>query len=757
LLAAVVLAGATNLAVRTVEISPHDLRTLIGERAEIVTVRGVIAEPPEQRVFERDEEESWRTHVVISVTQIIRKDGISPAVGDVAALVSGVLDGKFFTGREVEATGVLQPPRGLLAEGLFDYRTYLQRHGIHFQLTTKGPQDWRALGDTNATAPWADRFNDWARVVLGRGLPVEDEPLRLTWGMAMGWKTALTDEVSEPFMRTGTMHIFAISGLHIAFIAGIIVALLRVARVSRGWCGVVAIPLIWFYTAATGWQASAIRSTVMMTIIIAGWALRRPSNLLNSLGAAAFIILVWDPQQMFQASFQLSFFVVLAIALLLPPIEALLQRLLAPDPLLPPELRPRWRRWLDPPVRWVTLSLATSFASWLGSMPLTALYFHLFTPISLLANLIIVPLSSLALACNLGSVLTAWLPFANELFNHAGWFFMWAMVELSQWFARLPGAFCHVREPAWWEFAIYYVLLAAVFSGWLFRKRRWLWATPVAVVLIASAYSVDFLRHRDEARITIIPLNGGEAVWVDAPRARDDLLVDVGNTNAFEFVTRRFLRGQGVNQIPTFALTHGDLRNVGAALMLEPDFRVGETAVSSVRFRSAAYRRVVDELAKPPRKLVRADRGATLADWAVLHPAADDKVTRTADGATVLRGEFHGVRVLLLSDLGKLGQRTLLERERDLRADILVAGLPRGEEPLSDKLIEVVQPKLIIITDSLFPSTERATKATRERLLARGVPVFYTSERGAVKLTLGRNGWRATAPDGTELASGAAP
>src|ERR1700747_3102084 len=103
--------------------------------------------------------------------------------------------------------------------------------------------------------------------------------------MTLGWKTALTNEIYEPFMQSGTMHIFAISGLHIALITAILVALLRVLRVSRSWCGLVVIPLIWFYPAASGWQASAIRSTIMMTVIIGGWALCRPTDLLNSLAA----------------------------------------------------------------------------------------------------------------------------------------------------------------------------------------------------------------------------------------------------------------------------------------------------------------------------------------------------------------------------------------------------------------------------------------------------------------------------------------
>ena len=113
--------------------------------------------------------------------------------------------------------------------------------------------------------------------------------------MTLGWKTGLTGEVSEPFMRSGTMHIFAISGLHIAFIALMIVSVLRMFAVPRSVCGLLVIPLIWIYTGITGWQASAIRSTIMTTVIVAGWSINRPSDLINSLAAAALIILAYDP------------------------------------------------------------------------------------------------------------------------------------------------------------------------------------------------------------------------------------------------------------------------------------------------------------------------------------------------------------------------------------------------------------------------------------------------------------------------------
>ena len=92
------------------------------------------------------------------------------------------------------------------------------------------------------------------------------------------------------------------------------------------------IPLIWFYVALTGWPASAIRATVMLTVVIVGWVLKRPSDLLNSLFAAALIILAWEPQQLFQAGLPALVLVVLCIILLLPPLAGLGERLIGAGP-----------------------------------------------------------------------------------------------------------------------------------------------------------------------------------------------------------------------------------------------------------------------------------------------------------------------------------------------------------------------------------------------------------------------------------------
>ena len=376
------LTGWTNYSLHTAILSPNDLRLMIGDQPDIFTLRGILRETPAQRVYEHNQQESWRTMARLDVTALHRnRQPWQPAVGRVAVTMLGTLSTSLFAGQVVEITGVAGPPRIASAPGLFDYRAYLAQQEIYYQLQTASEQDWHVVWSPLKPA-LADRFREWARQALALGLPAEDESLRLEWALTLGWKTALTEQVEESFIRAATYHIFAVDGLRMAIIFGIFFALFRALGLSRAACGLVLLPVLWFYTALTGWPASAIRATVMLSIVIVGWVLHRPSDLVNSLFAAALIILIWEPRQLFQAGFQLSFLVVLCIILIIPILHDLVQRLTAPDPLLPEALRSRWRKIIGVPAAFVGDLSITSLAAWLGSLPLVAYYFHIVTPVS---------------------------------------------------------------------------------------------------------------------------------------------------------------------------------------------------------------------------------------------------------------------------------------------------------------------------------------------------------------------------------------
>ncbi|MEY4917310.1 MAG: hypothetical protein RL616_1223, partial [Verrucomicrobiota bacterium] len=240
------LVGWTNFSVQTAALAPDDLRHVIGEKPALVTVRGNLLETPSLRIYVRDEETVERMVASVRVTEIRANEIWQPVHGDIIVTTPGVLGGVYFTGQHVEISGVLARPDLPVAEGIFDYRAYLEKLGVFYSLKTEGTNDWQLGEKILLRPPYSARFIAWAQRTLALGLDPADKSTQLLLAMTLGQKTALTDEVSEPFMRSGTMHIFAISGLHIALIAGILLAVLRVIRLPRAACGFVVLPLIWF-------------------------------------------------------------------------------------------------------------------------------------------------------------------------------------------------------------------------------------------------------------------------------------------------------------------------------------------------------------------------------------------------------------------------------------------------------------------------------------------------------------------------------
>ena len=169
---------------------------------------------------------------------------------------------------------------------------------------------------------------------------------------------------------------------------------------------------------------------------------------------------------------------------------------------------------------------------------------------------------------------------------------------------------------------------------------------------------------------------------------------------------------------------------------------------SPVNFAQPRTGNILQSLEATPgrRQIVKCDD--PIQNWIVLHPTATNHFPRADDNALVLRGEFQGTRILLLSTLGRPGQDALLEHHADLHADIVIAGLPGQTEPLNDALLEAIHPALIVIADSKSPSTRRANRALRDRLEKRGVPVLYTSDIGGLKISFTRNRWKAETVDG---------
>ena len=372
------------------------------------------------------------------------------------------------------------------------------------------------------------------------------------------------------------------------------------------------------------------------------------------------------------------------------------------------------------------------------------------------ANLLAVPLGALALMSNLGALLCGhWFPFATMLFNQSAWFFMSAMTWVSEAFVKIPGTFFYVPEISWFTVVVFYVAVVIPFSGWLRTRVRIVFVVAAALCL-GAFYFWQWQSTHDETHLTVLPLNGSHAIYVDAPGAANDWLVNCGDTKAVQFILKDFLRAQGVNHLRRVILTEGVKRDCGGLVPLDQLFGVGQIWTSPEHFSSAAFYDAVIGFQSNDRLLSTMQHrimyaGDTVGCWTALHPGSVGHFTRLDDSALVLMGNFDHTKILLLSDLGMDGQAVLLANHtNDLHADIVISGQPTMGEPLSDGLLAAIQPKLIIIADSAYHTSRRSREETtlQDRLAATGIPTLYTSATGAITITTTQHGWYAQAMNG---------
>lgn len=355
-------------------------------------------------------------------------------------------------GDELTLFGVIQPVAPPRNPGEFDMQSYLARRDVRDELVVRYGENGHVLRQTsgNLLLRAAQKSRDWMQGVLGRG--IEDSPTveGLIDGMVLGLRHQAPEDIEEPFQQTGTLHLFAVAGLHVGIVAQLLWSIATVARLPRKWATALIIPALLFYAAITGFHTSSVRAALMASVLLAGYFVERRVFALNSLAAAAMLILCWDTNELFAVGFQLSFAVVTTIILLTEPTLRVLRRAFASDPFLPQSLFNRWRRWNKQILWWLARAAAVSFAAWIGSLPLMLHYYHLVTPISLLANLLVIPIAYCVLAGGLMSLVVApvstWL---SVIFNNANWAAAQLILGIVHLFALLPTGHFYVAEPGW--------------------------------------------------------------------------------------------------------------------------------------------------------------------------------------------------------------------------------------------------------------------------------------------------------------------
>ena len=617
-------------------------------------------------------------------------------------------------GSRVRLRGKLTLPKKTQNPGEFDYRRYLAEQGIRSLVEGYGPRSLRILeaGGEGTFSPLVG-IQKLRKEGAGRFDRLFPFPMNvLLKALILGIRKGLPEDLRDDFMKTGTTHLVAISGMNITLVAGSLFLLCLSTGLPQKGAAVCGILTTVAYVFLSGAGIPVVRAGWMACLFFTGLLLERQKDLLNTLFFALCVILVADPAAFFQVGFQLSFLSVLSLLLF------------------------SGRSQEEGITGWFQTGTVL-----LGTFPLVLVYFNVFSGSSLLANLLAVPLFHLGVLGGWASLILGPVPWLGPLLIRVSSIFLQAGLAWIRFWAGQPWGYFYVRPPSWPEVAFYYAMMG--FVCLVFRPGRmrlsWLRALSISCWLLAAA--LFFLPPpKDSFALTAFSVGQNEILHAVFPGGRH-WLVNSGRkapSDQARWTLAPFLKREGVKHLQGICLTDLAKRHAGGIETLFSNFSVGTLLVPGP-LRDAGRPRSGFGSAPPrPRNLIFLHTG----DHFPISPSAGIRVLSVEEGYAFLLFYFQGHRFLLLPTWKPEVLKRALPKLKALPSvDVLI--LPAQGKPLETQGQETLS--------SLLPAWVVLAKPQpwmgpmTEFLRSEEIPVLYLSETGALRFAVHGKEWRVSA------------
>ncbi len=502
----------------------------------------------------------------------------------------------------VRLAGRLEDPPGARNPGEFDYAAFLRSQGIRYVFRGVGTRS--VLGGVRrrpaSLAAWFYRMRGMLSTRLARAMrPPEGD---LVAALCLGERRGLSPELTADFVRTGLVHVIAVSGFNVWLLAGGLWGALKLCAVPPRMAVAACLATVGGYVFLSGAPVTVVRAAWMAAGAFLAVLLREPAASLNFLFFASFLILFADPGALALPSFQLSFASSLALLTLAP-------RLDMGSGSGRPRSRKRaarsWRaaRWL---ARQVFSSLSVSAAVLIGAGPVSAWHFHALSLVSVLANLLVLPLFVLAMWCALPGLvsLVAWPP-AASVFLEGARVLLGGAVALNGYLARLPGFF-PVPKAAWGWLALGCAFLGAYALAGRAGALRALWPVgpgagrisrlPRPAYLAGAALAVlgglvfSAAAREQPFSFTVLAARQGFVALARMP-GRAPVLFNTGGGRSGRgvfWLTLPYLRSQGVRRLSGLVLHSLSAADAGGLAVLGRQVEVGRVFVPAKDAKRAA-------------------------------------------------------------------------------------------------------------------------------------------------------------------------
>ena len=709
--------------------------------------------------------------LIVRCLRIIRDKKYVSVSGNIRLVIPPDL--KFQYGDFVRFHSTLKKIRNFNNPGGFDYERYLNLQGIYAAGFISDASRIILLRQrtANCTRLYLESFRNYLKQIINNNSSSPQK--EIIEAMTIGNQNEIPADVRDNFNKTGIAHILSISGLHIGMVSAVAFffaflilksseyLMLRLNIIKLAATAAFLMVLIYAFIAGMG--VTVMRSALMALIFLIALISGKQKDLYSTLALAGLIILAISPEALFDISFQLSFMAVLALIYIVPRFSGISSGNISTLPF-----------WTQGIIRYVYLSVIVCIAATIGTLPLIMYYFNRVSCVTIIANLIAVPLlGTLTLAISMLFILSAF--FSSTI---AGYFiklaslFVQISVDIINKLAAFPWSSFNTTRPNLIEISVFYLLIFLLIQYIEAKRRKITKESPLnhfriikyllVVTVLFFAADITYFTVRDnlssDLKITVIDVGQGNSTLVQFPGG-DNMLIDGGGFPESSFdigkaVVAPFLYYERISHIDTAVLSHPHPDHLLGLIYIMNNFDVRQIWKSNLPVDPEDFPEWGKTIKfNSPRVFMLSNKSPEIilngVHVQVLWPpdysdknANDLSYDDVNDSSLVLKITFGKVSFLIPGDISGDVEKQLVEAKKDLRSDVLVVPHHGSSHSSSTEFIKAAACRYAIVSAGKANVFHHPHPSTLQRYKSAGVNILRTDRDGAITLTTNGNNLR---------------
>jgi len=540
--------------------------------------------------------------------------------------------------------------------------------------------------------------------------------------LLLGDRARMEPSDTQALQKSGIFHIIAISGAHIAIISFFLFSLFKLLRIPTRLSYLLVIGFILFYACLVEGRASVIRATIMSLAFLFGKLIWRNVNLINTISLAAFILLLFNPFNLFDAGFQLTFAATFFIILFFQKIIKYLPKL---------------------PLR-ISEMFVISLTAQLGVMPIMVSSFNRVTLSSLILNFAAVPLVAVIMASGFVFFPLSFVsPFLAQLLAKGIKFLIGLLLICSHLFDRLHLLSYRIPSPHIFTIIGYFIFLCLLLLPSKVKSQK-LVLSFCFLAFFVLLVSYPFPSRSQNLKLTFIDVGQGDSILVEFP-GHKKMLIDgggllEGNFDIGETVVSPFLWQRGIKKIDYLVLTHAHPDHLNGLKAVVRNFKIGEYWEAFSPSEDEGYKEF-KKLLSPSIPCKRVFRGDSHQEKViridVVHPERGEPYVQSIDNdhSLVLRLQYGETSFLFTGDISMVSEKKILEHSGEIKSQVLKSPHHGSGSSSSKDFLDRVAPCIVVVSVGEGNRYGFPDQKVLELYHEMGAKIYRTDLNGAVEVS----------------------